>query len=342
MSGPVIFRPAQPSDVDSIWPLVRDGAHEIVGMTSLPSTRPATVALLDHSAQTLTRLATGEFELARGGQANLLMVAVQPHSGEVVGTSGMTFKKKVPNLAVQVTTSLDGLGLTMRSSSDPWSRTELNSIYVGSAGRGQRLGTLLSRGRFMFLHLVRSQTPTTIAAHIRGLFDDDGVAPFWQSFGAQFVSWGNSIEAEQVLAVGPERLDELADRVLPLTPTDLRSLGVVNAASMAAFRMLIREGLRSNGMYDPIDGGPTVAAELANTTSGRQRVHGPVVVAEAGTVDALVAVPSVARFAAVRTEVSIAAEGDVRLTADVAASLGVTGGDLITVLPLDRPESRQP
>ncbi|MFW2380849.1 MAG: arginine N-succinyltransferase [Acidimicrobiales bacterium] len=334
MSGSVVLRPVRSQDVDSMWKLLQAGAPDTVGMTSLPGSHEGTASLVEHSGRTLTALATGEFELPAGDHAHIVLVAIDNQSGEVLGTSGMTFKQDVPNLAVQVTTSLDGLGLTMRSSSDPWTRTELNAIYVGAAGRGRRLGTLLSRSRILFIHLVRSQTPATVASHLRGRFDPDGRAPFWQCFGARFTPWSDSVEAESALAAGPEQIEQLADLVLPLTPTDLDSLGLVNSASLPAFRMLMKEGLRSNGMYDPIDGGPTVAANITETWSGRHRVHGPAVPGPGGDVDALVAVPSVARFASVRTDIRIDEESGIHVRADVAELLGLDHGALTTALPL--------
>jgi arginine N-succinyltransferase len=328
------MRPARAVDVESLWELLDAGSQDIVGMTSLPSTYEGTSELVKHSTRTLAELATGEFDLKSGNQAHLLMVVIDGSTGDVLGTSGITFKQDVPNLAVQVTTSLDGLGLTMRSISDPWTRTELNSIYVGPAGRSRRLGTLLSRGRLLFLHLVRSQTPPTVAAHLRGRFDPDGFAPFWQCFGARFVPWATSVEAEKVLAAGPEQLIQLTDLVLPLTPTDLDSLGLVNSASLPAFRMLMQEGLRSNGMYDPIDGGPTVAAEITETWTSRNRVHGRAAIDRPGLIDSLVSVPSVARFVAVRTGIEMGDDSEIRLAREDVEVLGLDTGALMTALPL--------
>ncbi len=340
MTATALLRPVRSSDIESLWELLDAGSQDIVGMTTLPSSLERTEELVDHSSRTLTALATGGFELASGCHAHLLLVAIDPVSGQVLGTSGMTFKQSVPNLAVQVTTSLDGLGLTMRSSSDPWTRTELNSIYVGKAGRNRRLGTLLSRGRFLFLHLVRSQAPATVAAHLRGRFDPDGSAPFWKCFGARFAPWKNSIEAEAALAAYPDQIEKLADLVLPLTPLDLDSLGLVNSASLPAFRMLMKEGLRSNGMYDPIDGGPTVAAKLNETWSGRHRVHGHAVLDHGGPTDALVAVPSVARFGAVRSGVDIDDDSAIHLADHTARLLGLEPEALTTVLPFHAEETR--
>ncbi len=343
---PVVFRPVRKDDADSVWLLLNAGRDDTVGMTSLPASFEATVARCAESAAVVTQLATGEFELPTETSATILMAAFDPDSGQALGTAGMTFKNEVQNLALQVTTSMDGLGLTMRSSSEIWTRTELNAIYLGPYGRGRRLGTVLSRGRLLFLHLIRSQVPTTVAAHLRGRFDAQGQALFWDRFCGQFCTWATSTEAEMALERSPELVSELADRVLPLQAEDLQTLGLVNRQSLTAFRMLTHEGLLSNGMYDPVDGGPTVSGELSDTRTSRDRVHGRVVLDPldpqsqrsglklSPTFDALVSVPAVANFGVVRAQAQINDRGGIHLATATADALGITSDSLVTVLPL--------
>ena len=338
MTDPVVFRPVRKDDADAIWRLLDAGRKDTVGMTSLPATYEATVTRCAESAAVVTQLATGEFELPKGTSATILMAAFDPELGQALGTAGMTFKNEVQNLAVQVTTSVDGLGLTMRSSSEAWTRTELNAIYLGPHGRGRRLGTVLSRGRLLFLHLIRSQVPTTVAAHLRGRFDDDGQAPFWDSFCGHFCTWANSTEAEDALERSPELISELSGRVLPLRPEDLQTLGLVNSESLTAFRMLTHEGLLSNGLYDPVDGGPTVSGELGDTRTSQNRIHGRVAADgpqdPGAAVDALVSVPAVSSFAVVRTEIEIDDRGGIHLSPETLSALRVLPDALVTVLPL--------
>ena len=344
MSDPVVLRPVRKDDADALWLLLKAGSDQTVGMTSLPVSYEATVARCAESAAVVTQLATGEFEFPTGTSATVLLAAFEPESGEALGTAGMTFKNEVQNLAVQVTTSTDGLGLTMRSSSETWSRTELNAIYLGPNGRGRRLGTVLSRGRLLFLHLIRTQVPTTVASHLRGRFDADGQAPFWDSFCGQFCTWATSTEAEDALERSPELISELSGRTLPLRPENLQTLGLVNQESLTAFVMLTHEGLLSNGLYDPVDGGPTVSAELTDTRTGRDRIHGRVIIVGADgprngpppkkPVDALVSVPAVANFAVVRTDIEIDDRGRIHIDGSAARALGIAEDALVTALPL--------
>lgn len=338
----VILRPVRPDDAEGIWKILGPSSAELVGMTSLPRSADGAQSACASSNAVLADLAAGTFELSDGELASLLFVLVEATDDQqLFGLSGITFKQAVPNLAVRVVTSRDGLGLDMASSSAPWTRTELNSSFMAPSARGGGLSGLLSRGRLMFLHQVRRQTPSTVASHVRGRFDDDGSAPFWRCFGSHFApKWENSMAAERALADDPSQLDELIGHRRPVTAEVLDSLGPVNRASLPAFRVLMREGLRPNGMYDPVDGGPTLVAELAATTTGRARTSGRARwCADPGQTDALVAVTSIDEFRVARMFVDVSGADTVGLTESDGATLGVSPGSLLAVAPIPKPHA---
>lgn len=335
-----VLRPAREADAGAVWALLEPSADEVIGLSSLPADAAAASRICGQTAETVADLATGSFHLTAGGHRRLLFV-VDAGEDLPLGVTGVTFKRDVPNLAVQVATSADGLGLIMASRSAPWTRTELDSTFLGPAARGRHLGTLLSRGRFMFLHLVASQIPSTIASHLRGRFDDDGSAPFWRCFGAHFApDWARSTEAERALTGDPARLERLAGHRLPLTAEVLESLGPVNVASLPAFHLLRAEGLSPNGMYDPIDGGPTLVADIADTVTGRLRLHGRARLADEpggpggeGAIDALVSVAGVDRFRVTRAGIAVD-DGTIHIGRAVAAALRAEADDLLAATPL--------
>ncbi len=345
-----VLRPVRSADAEAVWGLLAPSTGELIGMSSLPHSQEAAVETCQASGATLADLAAGSFAVAEGQARRLLfvieLVAVAAvgrdgagGTARAVGLTGVTIKHRFPNLAVEVATSADGLGLVMASSSAPWTRTELDSSFLGPEARGRGLGKLMSRGRFPFLQLVGSQIPLTVVAHLRGRFDADGSAPFWRCFGAHIASWPTSTDAERALTRQPELLDDLAGHRRPLTAEVLDSLGPVNAASLPAFHLLRSEGLVPNGMYDPIDGGPTLVADLAETESGRRRVHGRAHIRPSGApargpvVDALVSVAGIDRFRVTRVAVALGDRtiGIDRATAD---ALRVDDDALLTAVPL--------
>lgn len=342
-----VLRPVRPADADAVWELLAPSADELIGMASLPRSAAAAVSTCEASGETLADLATGSFRIEPGSARRLLfLVEPAPHTpdgapGEpaagpapALGLTGITFKRDYPNLAVEVATGADGQGLIMASRSEPWTRTELDSTFVGPAARGRGLGTLVSRGRFLFLHLVASQIPTTVASHLRGRFDADGSAPFWGCFGATIAPWPTSTEAEAALAGDPALLDTLAGHRRPLSAEVLASMGPVNAASLPAFHLLLAEGLEPNGMYDPIDGGPTVVAEIGETRSGRLRRHGRARIGETGPIDALVSVAGIDRFRAVRAGIALD-QGTITVDTTTAGALRIRPDTLLAAAPLE-------
>lgn len=329
------LRPARATDADALWSLLEPAAPELVGMTSLPGTATDATALCVASASTLADLAAGAYESTAAASSSVLFVLTI--GNDIVGVTALAFKQDVPNLAVEVVTSRDGLGLDMKSTSVPWTRTELHSSYLAPAARGRGLGPLLSRGRFMFIHQVQRQIPATIASHLRGSFSADGTAPFWDCFGHHFTdAWVDSVAAERALADDPSRLDDLADHRRAVTADVLESLGPVNQASLPAFRLLMREGLRPNGMYDPIDGGPTLVAERSETITSQRRVHGRTVVHDtlSNPVNALVAVTNVDRFRAMLAPISVGVDDRITVDQSTAVALQITDGALLAVAPI--------
>ena len=337
-ANPPVLRPVRSGDAAVVWRLLAPAVDELIGMSSLPDDADTASETCRESGTTLADLAAGSFAVEPGRSRRLLFVveADDPDGAgpRALGLTGITFKNHYPNLAVEVATSADGQGLVMASSSAPWTRTELDSTFLAAEARGRRLGTLVSRGRFPFLHLVGSQVPATAASHLRGRFDEDGSAPFWRCFGAHLAPWPDSTEAERALSRQPELLDTLAGHRRPVTAEVLDSLGPVNAASLPAFHLLQAEGLSPNGMYDPIDGGPTLVADLAATVSGRHRVHGRARLGPAGPVDALVSVAGIDRFRVARTGAEIG-QGTITIGHGAAAALAVEADSLLTAVPLD-------
>lgn len=346
MRSPAVLRPVRAADAETVWRLLAPSTPELIGMASLPRSPDAAEEVCRESGRTLADLAAGSFGIGPGSSRRLLFLAQQQAEpgGHTLGLTGVTFKQDYPNLAVEVSTSRDGQGLVMVSSSAPWTRTELDSTFLAPAARGQGVGTLMSRGRFLFLHLVASQVPTAVASHLRGRFDTDGSAPFWRCFGAHLAPWPTSVEAESALAADPALLDSLAGHRRPVTAEVLDSLGAVNAASLPAYHLLQAEGMRPNGMYDPIDGGPTVVADIGDTASGRLRRHGRARVGRPGpAIDALVSVAGIDRFRALRTEAATdSGEATITIEGPEAGALAVDHDGLLVAAPLGGGDGRRP
>jgi len=323
----ITVRPVTVDDAAELWKILSH-ASDTVGMGSLPSSLEAADSLCDESATLLAALAAGSYVPESG--------RIDHPSDGVVGLTGCSFKHDIPNLGVRVETGRDGLGLAIHSASQPWTRTELDSSYLHPDSRGAGYGAVLSRGRLMLLNLLRPQIPHSIVSHLRGMFDEDGHAPFWGHFGRHFApQWDTSIAAERALRADPSELEALADKSLPLHPELLGCLGKVNAASLPAFRTLVDEGLSPTELFDPVDGGPTVRATLTETVTHRVRIHGRTqVMSEVEGPNSLISTVAIGSFRLTRGPARGGEDGSIVINEGTAFRLGVDTGRLIAAAPL--------
>lgn len=334
MTADAVLRPLRADDAVRLWQLLGPNQDELTGMASLPASPPKAEEMVAASVSTLQDLAAGSLDLVDGQQRHLGFVLEDRDTAALIGVTGISMKPQVTNLAVSILTSDDGVGLVARSWASPWTRTELDGTFLAPEVRGRRHGTLLSRGRLMFMHIVSPQIPNVVATHIRGVFDEDGTAPFWRSFGSQFASeWRTSKDAEGALQRNPGDIAALHDRTVELNDDLLRFLGPVNLASRPAFHLLRVEGLEPNGMYDPVDGGPTLTCTLKATTSAKQRAIGVAAVSNAGA-DSLVSTVSIPDFAATRSPSDVHVPGHIGVPSDVVDRLGAHEGSLLASVAL--------
>ncbi len=353
-AGPAsaVLRPVRAHDHAALWALLAPARDELVGMVSLPSSADDARRRCHRSARTVADLAAGALRPSPGGSRSVLLV-LEDGDGELVGVTGFSAKWEVPNFAVRIVTSPEGRGLCLAGQKQPWTCTELNATFLGPRARGRGHGTLLSRGRFLLLTLVADQVPPTLVSHLRGPFSPGGSAPFWEVFGRQVApQWPTSMAAERALAAHPDRIEDLVEHSIEVEPRLLEIVGSVNRLSLPAFHLLMAEGLRPNGLFDPIDAGPTLAGPLTSTRTWRLRT--PVAVAAPGTapddgagLDALVATTSLDDFRVVRGRVGLTTDGGTadggagtapaiaEATTDVGAALGLEPGREATALVLE-------
>lgn len=269
--GVAVLRPVVAEDGAALWDLLRRGEADVTGMSSLPTSAieaeqrchavAATVATLDAGAPTT---------VGPGSSAPLLLV-LEGENGSLLGLTGCTIKDEVVNYSVEIGTSATGRGLSVVGRERAWTATELNATYLAPEARGQGLGSLLSRGRLAFLVPVAAHVPGLLVSHLRGPMGTGPSAPFWTRFGRDVLpQWSTSVTAEAGLIEDPERLGELTGHSLAVDPSLLDVVGSVHRLSLPAYRILQAEGFVSNGMYDPVDAGPTVTCDLVATSTWRR------------------------------------------------------------------------
>ena len=338
-AGVTSVRPAVAADLDGVLALARKGG---TGLTNLPPDRDA---LARRIAASEAAVASAD---ARAAGAAVLLVGEQPgeDGAEIVGTA-MIFARvgaEWPFYSYRITRQTRmsrAMGRTKEQRllnlvNDFDGEVEVGGLFVDPARRGQALGRLMARVRYLFIARHRDWFAHRIIAELRGYQDASGTSPVWEAIGRHFYDM-DFHDADRTGAIeGNQFIADLGPRYplyLSLLPADARAaLGRPHDDGCPARDMLLTEGFRDEGYVDIFDGGPTLVADIDAVRTVREAEQlavtaldgdGPNVLASAG------------EGAAFRAAIGPAAkrDGGVALGAALAAVLAVAAGEPLCVTP---------
>lgn len=256
-------RPATGEDFAAIYEMAKLTGG---GFTNLPPDRATLVSKLSRS--------DASFQRDGDEQAGDLYVFVLEDlaSGKVrgtcqvfgqVGTQHSFYSYHLSTL----TQSSPELGKTFRNhmltlTTDLEGSSEVGGLFLHPQSRAGGLGGLLARSRYMFIKQHRSRFGDRTLAELRGVMDEAGNSPFWDSLAGRF--FGMSFpEADEFNAIhGTKFIADLMPRtpiyVALLPETAKAVIGHPHPTGRAALRMLEEEGFIYDRYVDIFDGGPTV------------------------------------------------------------------------------------
>lgn len=340
----MLVRAVQAADLPALLALARCTG---VGVTSLPANE---ARLAKRVAASLASMAV---DLA-AHDSSFLFVLEDTSSRQVVGICGLEgavgghepwYNYRVgltvkASHELQIYRRLTTLCLT----NDLTGASELCSLFLHPDWRKQRNGALLSKARFLFLAEFPHRFAPLVIAEMRGVSDEQGRSPFWESLGRHFFSMEFS-EADYLTGVGDKSfIAELMPQHLVytafLSSAAQAVIGEVHQATRPARALLESEGFRYNGFVDIFDAGPTLACELQQIRAVRDS-HVVMVTAavteQASTADAVLYLVSNRRLAEFRVML-VACEQPVvdtlALTAAQRQNLQIDVGDTVRVVPL--------
>ncbi len=269
-----IIRAACPDDVQQIYEMAKRTGG---GFTNLPPDKKALSAKLEKSAAAFARdddevaddlfvfvlenVATGEVRgtcqiFARVGQKwpfySYRIGALTQHSEEL----GRTFRADILNLS----TDLEGA-------------SEVGGLFLHPGERAGGLGMLIARSRYLFIRNHRARFGDRTLAELRGVIDEAGGSPFWDSVAGRFFGMSFQDADEFNGKFGNQFIADL----MPKHPVYIAMLGehaksvigVPHVSGRAAMRMLEEEGFAWENYVDIFDGGPTMTVRTDHIRSVR-------------------------------------------------------------------------
>lgn len=262
------IRPVHPSDIDNLCEMARNSG---VGVTSLPDNRQKMQTKLDKAVASFNK------ELPESERLYLFAM-IDPVNDAMAGICALEASIGHDDIwynyhvGKTVHASKD-IGVhkiteTLYLSNDLTGSSEICTLFLMPDYRNNQNGQLLSKSRYMFLAEFRQLFGRDIIAEMRGLSDDEGRSPFWESLGRHFFQMEFS-DADYLTGLGnkvfiAELMPKFPIYVPMLSADAQQAIGRVHPNTEPALAMLQAEGFDFNGYVDIFDGGPTVSAQVKN------------------------------------------------------------------------------
>jgi arginine N-succinyltransferase len=337
----MIIRPIAGADLPALMMLIESAG---AGLTTLPSNQAALSLRIEASIASFAGTAHKADEL-------FLFVLEDTLAQRVVGICGLAaavglrqawYSYRV-GLAVHASQELNVFTQTQTLflANDHTGHSELCSLFLAPAYRRNRNGNLLSKSRFLFVARHRGRFSKKLIAELRGVSDDQGQSPFWDSLGRRFFSIEFS-QADYLTGIGKK---SFVAELMPkhplytsfLSPQAQAAIGQTHPQTLPARRMLEEEGFRYEGYVDIFDAGPTVECDVEDVSAiAHSRTFKATIGSLAAAANAAIYLVSNTGLADYRATLvsAIPVAGNFSLDADTAAALNVGAGDEVHAVAL--------
>jgi len=278
------IRPVAPTDIDALCTMAKNSG---VGVTTLPDNRQKMQTKLDKAVASFNQ------ELPEKDRLYLFAM-IDPTSEEIAGICALEASIGHDDIwynyhvGKTVHASKD-IGVhkitqTLYLSNDLTGSSEICTLFLMPDYRKNQNGQLLSKSRYMFLAEFKELFNRDIIAEMRGLSDERGQSPVWESLGRHFFQMEFS-DADYLTGLGnkafiAELMPKFPIYVPMLSKEAQAAIGKVHPDTEPALAMLKAEGFDLNGYVDIFDGGPTVSARVANIRAVRDSLFYSVAVQE--------------------------------------------------------------
>ncbi|WP_136068601.1 arginine N-succinyltransferase [Modicisalibacter radicis] len=344
----LVVRPAKPADLPGLERLASSATPRL---TNLPTHRDRLEERITRSQRSLSR------EVDFPGDESYTFVLEDLDRGEVVGTATIrahagaqeayyTYRQETLIHASQqlnVRREVQTLSLSHEVSD----ASLLCALSLDARYKGTSAESLLRRSRLMFIAQYPERFAEILAIAFPGYLDDDGESPFWNSVGRHFFARGyqemNHLAGVRSKSFIAEVMPQFPLYLPLLTPAARAAIGQEHPAHEPALAEMLAEGFARSRHVDIFDAGPLVKADRERLATFRHSTWHPVRIRPAGALPdaepALIANQKLGDFRCVVARYALSPTGQLMLSPEHAAVLGVEEGRAVLATPLALPDA---
>ncbi|MBZ9567697.1 MULTISPECIES: arginine N-succinyltransferase [Modicisalibacter] len=344
----LVVRPAKPADLPGLERLAGTATPRL---TNLPAHRDRLEERITRSQRSLAR------EIDFPGDESYTFVLEDLERGEIAGTATIrahagaheayyTYRQETLIHASQqlnVRREVQTLSLSHEVSD----ASLLCALSLDPRYKGTSAESLLRRSRLMFIAQYPERFAELLAIAFPGYLDADGESPFWNSVGRHFFARGyqemNHLAGVRSKSFIAEVMPQFPLYLPLLTPAARAAIGREHPAHETALAEMLAEGFARSRHVDIFDAGPVIKAERERLATFRHSTWHPVRIRPATALPdaepALIANQKLEGFRCVVARYALSPTGQLMLSPEHAAELGVEEGRAVLAAPLGLPDA---
>lgn len=270
----LILRSAEDRDLTAIHHLAQESGF---GLTTLPKNRTLLAERLEQ--------ATASWKHIRHTPGNeyYLFVLEDISNNEVIGTSAIEaatgvespfYSYKLSKRIKSIRNLPDHQDDLLHLVNDHQGHSELCTLYLKPDYRHHKIGSFLSRGRFLFMAQYPERFASTVIAEMRGITHKNGHSPFWDAIGYHFFNI-SFVEADHLTLSSDKQF--IADYMpeypiyVKLLPLEAQAaIAKPHSSTLPAVHLLQQEGFFYNRYIDIFDAGPVLESPIEHIRTLKQ------------------------------------------------------------------------
>lgn len=276
MISQYVMRPSKCSDLDALMQLAEQSG---AGFTSLPEEEEILAERIRKSDLAFRRCSH------QHQYQNYLMMMEHLPSGQVVGCSAVKVGSGIeqPFHSYRIVTNMQSshavgpvhFGMDVLVLTNEYiGYTEVCTLFVRSEHRGAGVGRLAAQSRYLLMAAAPERFTDNVLAELRGVVDESGVSPFWESLGRHFFRMDFDHADRLSATTNNQFIADLMPRFpiyIDLLPSSAREvIGRCHKDGTGALKLLQWEGFRCDRSVDIFDAGPLVTARKEDIRTIRE------------------------------------------------------------------------